>query len=118
MWRTDDPLHLRNKDTVWCKKIGGVKLIIFGTEMCKISLMCHDCCERIVQHLDNINWHYGRGEIRYVVIHNMTNDRNIFGTVYNRIPITGSAESQPYKQGRFRVTNNTVFFLNHQRKLK
>ena len=61
-------------------------------------------CNRLVE----MNWHFGRGEVKRVDFRTMT--------VTRRIPVTqrtGFCESR-----KFRVSGDTLHFLGHQSSLK
>ena len=61
-------------------------------------------CNRLVE----MNWHFGRGEIKRVDFQNMT--------VTRRVPVTQCTGFDETR--RFRLSGDTVHFLGHQSSLK
>ena len=62
--------------------------------------------------LRQLNWSYGRGELRYVLFDSLVCTRDVYYAGPRKPPTVDR------RKFRFDPVSNTVYFLKHQRKIK
>ena len=68
----------------------------------------HPLPKGLFKRLEQLNWHYGRGEIRWVLY----DEKDGHGLVRRKVPVSRAAGFEEIRL--FRVRGSVVYFLRHQ----